>query len=95
VKNAISISERASVEDRAVPGHWEGDLIAGSRNSQVATQVERQSRYVIPVKIANRGIDSVISADMMNAPCQPKRWTVVRLRMSGCSASDTQPTITD
>lgn len=62
MKNAISISERStSVEDRAVPGHWEGDLIAGSRNSQVATQVERQSRYVILIKFANRGIDSVLS----------------------------------
>lgn len=62
MKNAISISERpTSIEDRAVPGHWEGDLLAGSRNSQVATQVARQSRYVILVKIANRGTDSVLS----------------------------------
>jgi hypothetical protein len=50
---------------------------------------------MILVKIANKGIDSVVSADMVNAPCQPKRWAVVRLRMSGCSASDAQPTITD
>ena len=62
MKNAISVSERpTSIEDRAVPGHWEGDLIAGSRNSQVATQVERQSRYVILVKITNRGTDNVLS----------------------------------
>jgi IS30 family transposase len=73
VKNAISISERpASVEDRAVPGHWEGDLIAGSRNSYVATLVERQSRYVILVKVANKDTDSVISALIKQARKLPR-----------------------
>ena len=63
IKDAVSIRERpASAEDRAIPGHWEGDLIGGSKNSYVATLVERHSRYVMLVKVANKDTESVISA---------------------------------
>ena len=63
ITNAVSISERpASVEDRAVPGHWEGDLIGGSKNSYIATLVERHSRYVMLAKVKNKDTESVVSA---------------------------------
>ena len=73
VKDAISISERpASVEDRAVPGHWEGDLIAGSKNSFIATLVERQSRYVMLAKVANKDTKSVVAALIKQSKRLPK-----------------------
>jgi len=73
IKDAISISERpASVEDRAVPGHWEGDLIAGSKNSYIATLVERHTRYVMLVKVKNKDTESVISALIKQAKKLPE-----------------------
>lgn len=63
IVEGISISERpASIEDRAVPGHWEGDLICGSKNSYIATVVERQSRFTVLIKVENKETMHVVSA---------------------------------
>jgi IS30 family transposase len=63
IPDAISIRERpAEAEDRAVPGHWEGDLIVGSHSSSIATLVERQSRYVLLLKIEDRRAATVAKA---------------------------------
>jgi len=72
ITNAVSIHDRpASVEDRAVPGHWEGDIIAGSNNSYTATLVERHSRFVILVKVKNKDTESVVSALIKQAKKLP------------------------
>jgi IS30 family transposase len=63
IVDAVSIRERpAEAEDRAVPGHWEGDLLAGSANSHIATLVERQTRYLLLVKVAGKGSTGVVDA---------------------------------
>ena len=73
ITDTVSIRERpASVEDRAVPGHWEGDLIMGPHNSQIATLVERQTRYVMLAKVNGRDSETVINALIKQAHQLPK-----------------------
>ncbi len=63
IKDAVSIRERPpEAEDRAVPGHWEGDLLAGSRNTHIATLVERSSRFVMLVRVGGKDTGSVVEA---------------------------------
>ena len=72
IVDMVSISERpAAVEDRAVPGHWEGDLLSGSKNSYIATLVERQTRYVMLAKVANKETETVVSALIRQAKKLP------------------------
>jgi len=72
IKDLVSISQRpAAVEDRAVPGHWEGDLLSGSKNSYIATLVERHTRYVMLVKVADKATQTVVSALIKQAKKLP------------------------
>jgi IS30 family transposase len=63
IVDAISIRERpAEIEDRAIPGHWEGDLLAGTKNSHIATLVERHSRFTMLVKVPSKDTATVVAA---------------------------------
>ena len=87
IKDIVSIRQRpAAVEDRAVPGHWEGDLLSGPNNSYIATLVERHTRYV--------GVDRKLSAHGRNDAFDPERALGRRdfyiwLAFSGCRAGET------
>ena len=73
ILDAVSIRERpATVEDRAVPGHWEGDLVFGSHRSQIATLVERHTRYVMLVKVDSKDTETVINALIRHAHKLPR-----------------------
>ena len=72
ITDIVSIRERpASVEDRAVPGHWEGDLLSGSKNSHIATLVERHTRYVMLTKVSSKKTETVVSALIKHAKKLP------------------------
>ena len=63
IVDAISIRERpAEVEDRAIPGHWEGDLLSGAKNSYIATLVERHSRFAMLIKVPSKETEAVVAA---------------------------------
>ncbi len=73
ITNTVSIRERpAEVEDRAVPGHWEGDLLCGSNNSQIATLVERHTRLVMLVRVPTKDTKTVINALIKQAHKLPR-----------------------
>ncbi len=73
ITEAVSIRERpASAEDRALPGHWEGDLLFGSNNSQIATLVERHTRYVMLAKVNHKDTETVINALIKHAHKLPR-----------------------
>jgi IS30 family transposase len=73
IRDTVSISERpATVEDRAVPGHWEGDLLCGTNSSQIATLVERHTRYVMLVKVASKDSETVTNALIKNSRKLPQ-----------------------
>lgn len=99
ITDTVSISERpATVEDRAIPGHWEGDLLFGNNTSQIATLVERHTRYVMLVKIAGKDTETVINALIKNARKLPQElyksltWIEAR-RWPPTSASPWQRTL--
>jgi IS30 family transposase len=73
ITNAVSIRERpVEAEDRAVPGHWEGDLLFGSNNSQIATLVERHTRYVMLARVESKDTETVIDALIKQAHKLPR-----------------------
>jgi len=73
ISDAVSIRERpAEAEDRAVPGHWEGDLLFGSKNSQIATLVERHSRYVLLARVKSKDTETVVNALIKQAHKLPR-----------------------
>ena len=73
ITDAVSIRERpAEADDRALPGHWEGDLLFGSNNSQIATLVERKTRYVMLAKASGKDTETVVNALIKQARKLPR-----------------------
>jgi IS30 family transposase len=89
ITDTVSISERpASAEDRAVPGHWEGDLIFGTNNSQIATLVERHTRYVMLANINGKNSETVIDALIKQAHKLPRELYRSLTWDRGCEMAD-------
>jgi IS30 family transposase len=76
--DAISSRERpAEIEDRAIRGHWEGDLISGTKNSHIVTLVERHSRFTTLIKVPSKETTVVVDAlsrYVRNLPASLRRW---------------------
>jgi IS30 family transposase len=97
MKDAVSIRQRpAAVDDRAVPGHWEGDLLSGPNNTYIATLVERQTRYVMLAKVAGKDTRTVVNALIKQSKKLPKELykslTRIRAGTDGSSALYYEPT---
>lgn len=89
IKDTVPISERpASAEDRAVPGHWEGSLIAGSKGSFIATLVERHTRYVMLIKVPDKKTSTVIHALIKHARNLPAELYKSRTWDRGAEMAD-------
>jgi IS30 family transposase len=89
IVDAVNISERPpEVEDRAVPGHWEGDLIAGSGNTYIATLVERHSRYVMLAKVSSNKTVAVIDALIKQSKKLPNKLYKTLTWDRGCEMSN-------
>jgi IS30 family transposase len=89
IVDAVNISERPpEVKDRAVPGHWEGDLIAGSGNSYIATLVERHSRYVMLAKVSSNKTVAVIDALIKQSKKLPEKLYKTLTWDRGCEMSN-------
>lgn len=91
ITDTVSIRERpAEAEDRAVPGHWEGDLLLGGRHSQIATLVERHTRYVMLVKVPSKDTETVINALIKQARKRPRELYKSLTRDRGKEMADHQ-----
>jgi IS30 family transposase len=89
ITDTVSIRERpAEAEDRAMPGHWEGDLLFGSNNSQIATLVERHSRYVMLVRVPSKDTETVINALIKHAHKLPRELYKSLTWDRGCEMAD-------
>ena len=73
IPDLVSIRDRpAEADDRAVPGHWEGDLLEGSRGTQIATLVERHSRFVMLIKIDKKDTQQLSPSSQSTSNGCPK-----------------------